>query len=76
MAENGDSTSDVSEEVGDIKRRLDRLESDHGDLKDSVDSIKTKFEEGSVAQPKKVGSSNDVVGPSIPMKNLRAMFGN
>ena len=78
-AENGSSgeKSDIEEEVEDIKMRLDRLESDQGALQDNVNDLKTKFEDGRVTSPtKKSPGSSDIVGPSIPMSNLRAMFGN
>ena len=69
--------SDIEEEVEEIKQRLDRLESDQGALQDNVNDLKSKFEDGRVTSPtKKSPGNNDIVGPSIPMSNLRAMFGN
>ena len=79
VTENGSSSdkSDIEEEVEGIKLRLDRLESDQGILQDNVNDLKNRFEDGRVTSPtKKNPSNNDIVGPSIPMSNLRAMFGN
>ena len=79
LAVNGVETEEEAKsEVDIIKQRLDRLESNQGELKDTVNDIKSKFETGSVSPTKKVPNpgSNDIVGPSMPMSQLRAMFGN
>ena len=78
VIENGNSTasSHVEEEVEVIKKRLDKIEIDQGSLQDTVNDIKSKFEDGQVTSPTKKAYPSDVVGPSVPMKNLRAMFGN
>ena len=73
-----EKTSDVEEEVAVIKKRLDSLEKDNSDLKDTVSALKNKFEDD--ASPvkntgaRKSSGGSDIVPSSVPIKDLRSMF--